>query len=148
MTSPREDPAWKQRAVERAVKAAKFRAAQRIERFLDAAKSIIAEKGSTDFTVQEVVDRSRQSLRSFYLQFDGKQELLLALLEDALSSSADDIRAAAGDEADPLNRLKVAVELLFEICRPDSATNRPLLTDVAPRLLVTLNRPRFDAAAV
>src|SRR5262249_30789990 len=79
MTSPSEEPAWKQRAVERSIKTAKLRAAQRVQRFLDAAQAIIIEKGSTDFTVQEVVDRSRQSLRSFYLQFDGKHELLLAL---------------------------------------------------------------------
>ena len=96
VTSPSEEPAWKQRAVERSIKTAKLRAAQRVQRFLDAAQAIIIEKGSTDFTVQEVVDRSRQSLRSFYLQFDGKHELLLALFEDALSRSADQIRAATG----------------------------------------------------
>jgi hypothetical protein len=93
MTTPSEEPAWKQRAVERSIKTAKLRAGQRVQRFLDAAQAIIIEKGSTDFTVQEVVDRSRQSLRSFYLQFDGKHELLLALFEDALSRSADQIRA-------------------------------------------------------
>src|ERR1700749_1064794 len=81
-SSPSEEPAWKQRAVERSIKPAKLRAAQRVQRFLDAAQAINTEKGSTDFTVQEVVDRSRQSLRSFYLQFDGKPELLLALFED------------------------------------------------------------------
>src|SRR5262249_3924042 len=63
VTSPSEEPAWKQRAVERSIKTAKLRAAQRVQRFLDAAQAIIIEKGSTDFTVQEVVDRSRQSLR-------------------------------------------------------------------------------------
>ena len=98
MTSPSEEPAWKQRAVERSIKTAKLRAAQRVQRFLDAAQAIIIEKGSTDFTVQEVVDRSRQSLRSFYLQFDGKHELLLALFEDALSRSADQIRAATSGQ--------------------------------------------------
>ena len=97
VTTPSEEPAWKQRAVERSIKTAKLRAAQRVQRFLDAAQAIIIEKGSTDFTVQEVVDRSRQSLRSFYLQFDGKHELLLALFEDALSRSADQIRAATDE---------------------------------------------------
>jgi AcrR family transcriptional regulator len=109
VTNPSEEPAWKQRAVERSIKTAKLRAAQRVQRFLDAAQAIIIEKGSTDFTVQEVVDRSRQSLRSFYLQFDGKHELLLALFEDALSRSADQIRAATVSHSDPLDRLKVAV---------------------------------------
>jgi tetracycline repressor-like protein len=84
VTLPSEEPAWKQRAVERSTRAAKLRAEQRVQRFLDAAQAIITEKGGTDFTVQEVVDRSRQSLRSFYQHFDGKHELLLALFEDAL----------------------------------------------------------------
>ncbi len=137
MTSPSEEPAWKQRAVERSIKTAKLRAAQRVQRFLDAAQAIMIEKGSTDFTVQEVVDRSRQSLRSFYLQFDGKHELLLALFEDALSRSADQIRAATAGQSDPLERLKVAIQLLFESSRPDPAAKRPLFTDFAPRLLVS-----------
>lgn len=137
VTSAGEEPAWKQRAVERSIQTAKLRAAQRVQRFLDAAQSIIIEKGSTDFTVQEVVDRSRQSLRSFYLQFDGKHELLLALFEDALSRSADRIRAAAASQSDPLDRLRVAVQSLFESSRPDPTTKRPLFTDFAPRLLAS-----------
>lgn len=147
ISSPSEEPAWKQRAVERSVKTAKLRAAQRVQRFLDAAQAIIIEKGTTDFTVQEVVDRSHQSLRSFYLQFDGKHELLLALFEDALSRSAEQIRAATQAQADPLERLKVAIELLFESSRPDPAAKRPLFTDFAPRLLVSHPSEVKDAHA-
>jgi AcrR family transcriptional regulator len=135
VSSPAGEPAWKQRAVERSTRAAKLRAEQRVERFLDAAQAIITEKGTTDFTVQEIVDRSRQSLRSFYQHFDGKHELLLALFEDALHRSADQIRAAAAGQADPLDQLKVAAQLLFELSRPDPVARRPLFTDFAPRLL-------------
>jgi len=137
VSSPGEEPAWKQRAVERSLRTAKLRAEERVQRFLDAAQAIIAEKGTTDFTVQEVVDRSRQSLRSFYLQFDGKHELLLALFEDALARTSEQLRAATEGHADPLAKLQVAVELLFELCRPDPAAQRPLFTDFAPRLLVS-----------
>ncbi|WP_207841786.1 TetR/AcrR family transcriptional regulator [Williamsia soli] len=137
MTSPSEEPAWKQRAVERSIKTAKVRAEQRVQKFLDAAQAIITEKGTTEFTVQEVVDRSRQSLRSFYLQFDGKHELLLALFEDALGRSADQIRAATAGQSDPVDRLEVAVQLLFELCRPDPDAKRPLFNDFAPQLLLT-----------
>ncbi|WP_067887933.1 TetR/AcrR family transcriptional regulator [Nocardia vaccinii] len=137
MSSPSEEPAWKQRAVERSLRTAKLRAEQRVQRFLDAAQAIITEKGTTDFTVQEVVDRSRQSLRSFYLQFDGKHELLLALFEDALNRTADQLRAAADAKSDPLERLQVTVELLYELCRPDPNAQRPLFTDFAPQLLVS-----------
>ncbi|GAA3205166.1 TetR/AcrR family transcriptional regulator [Actinocorallia longicatena] len=135
MTATEEDPAWKQRAVERSTKAAKQRAEQRVDRFLDAAQKIIGAKGSTDFTVQEIVEESRQSLRSFYQHFDGKHDLLLALFEDALLQAAGQIRATAALTADPLERLGVAVRLLFEISRPDPSAQRPLFTDFAPRLL-------------
>src|SRR5271157_344311 len=136
-SSPAEEPAWKQRAVERSTRAAKLRAEQRVQRFLDAAQTIITEKGSTDFTVQEVVDRSRQSLRSFYQHFDGKHELLLALFEDALRRATDQIRAAASGQSDPPDRLMVAVQLLFELSRPDPTARRPLFTDFALQLLLS-----------
>ncbi|TDC71823.1 TetR/AcrR family transcriptional regulator [Actinomadura sp. GC306] len=137
VSAPAGEPAWKRRAVERSTKAAKLRAEQRVERFLDAAQAIITEKNTTDFTVQEVVDRSRQSLRSFYQHFDGKRELLLALFEDALRRAADQIRAASAGQSDPLDRLKVAVQLLFELSRPDPRAQRPLFTDFAPQLLIS-----------
>jgi AcrR family transcriptional regulator len=134
---PREEPAWKRRAVERSTKAAKLRAEQRVQRFLDAAQAIMSNKGTTDFTVQEVVDRSRQSLRSFYQHFGGKHELLLALFEDALRHAADQIRAAAAGGRDPLERLRAAVELLFELSRPEPGGQRPLFTDLAPQLMIS-----------
>jgi AcrR family transcriptional regulator len=137
VTAPGDEPTWKQRAVERSTRAAKLRAEQRVQRFLDAAQVIITEKGTTDFTVQEVVDRSRQSLRSFYQHFDGKHELLLALFEDALRRATDQIAAAAAGHEDPVEALKTAVELLFELSRPDPAARRPLFTDFAPQLLLS-----------
>lgn len=138
LATPAEDePAWKQRAVERSTRAAKMRAEQRVQRFLDAAQSLITREGTTDFTVQQVVEASNQSLRSFYQHFDGKHELLLALFEDALRRATDQIRAAASVPESPLDRVKVAVQLLFELSRPDPAAKRPLFTDFAPRLLIS-----------
>src|SRR3954467_2631814 len=137
MIAPADEPTWKQRAAERSTRGAKLRAEQRVERFLDAAQAIITEKATTDFTVQEVVDRSRQSLRSFYQHFDGKHELLLALFEDALRRTADQIRAAGAGHDDPLERLRIAVQLLFELSRPDPSAQRPLFTDFAPQLLLS-----------
>jgi AcrR family transcriptional regulator len=137
VSAPSEEPTWKQRAVERSTRAAKLRAEQRVQRFLDAAQAIMMEKGNTDFTVQEVVERSRQSLRSFYQHFDGKHELLLALFEDALRRATDQIRAAASGQSDPMDRLNVAVTLLFELSRPDPTARRPLFTDFAPQLLLS-----------
>jgi len=136
-STPADEPVWKQRAVERSTRAAKQRAEQRVQRFLDASQAIITEKGTTDFTVQEVVDRSRQSLRSFYQHFDGKHELLLALFEDALRRATIQIAATAASHDDPAAALKTAVQLLFELSRPDPGARRPLFTDFAPQLLLS-----------
>ena len=136
-TAGGDEPSWKQRAVERSTRAAKLRAEQRVQRFLDAAQSIITEKGTTDFTVQEVVDVSRQSLRSFYQHFDGKHELLLALFEDALRRATIQIAAATDAQPDPVDALRSAVQLLFELSRPDPDADRALFTEFAPRLLLT-----------
>ncbi|HEX5095026.1 MAG TPA: TetR/AcrR family transcriptional regulator, partial [Acidimicrobiia bacterium] len=60
-----QQPAWRQRAVSKSLHAARSRAEQRAQRFIDAAFELIDEKGTTDFTIQEVIDRSKQSLRGF-----------------------------------------------------------------------------------
>src|SRR3954451_20066385 len=86
------EPAWRERAVSRSLTAARSRAEQRVQRFLDAAFELIDEKGTTDFTIQEVIDRSGQSLRAFYQHFNGKDELILALFEETVREAADDIR--------------------------------------------------------
>src|ERR1700752_3937437 len=129
VTSPSEEPAWKQRAVERSIKTAKLRAAQRVQRFLDAAQAIIIEKGSTDFTVQEVVERSRQSLRSFYQHFDGKHELLLALFEDALRRATAPLPALFRAVPPPPGRPPPAVHRL----RPPAAAVPPRRGPPRPR---------------
>jgi AcrR family transcriptional regulator len=136
-SAPGDEPSWKQRAVERSTRAAKLRAEQRVQRFLDAAQTVITDKGTTDFSVQEVVDCSRQSLRSFYQHFDGKHELLLALFEDALRRATAAIAAAAEGKPDPVEALRTAVQLLFELSRPDPGAHRPLFTEFAPRLLLS-----------
>ncbi len=38
---------------------------------------------------------------------------------------------------EPIERLRVAIQLLFESSRPDPTARRPLFTDFAPRLLVS-----------
>src|SRR5215467_11909967 len=88
-----EKAAWRERAVSRSLDAARSRAERRVQRFLDAAFELIDEKATTEFTIQEVIDRSGQSLRGFYQYFDGKTELLLALFEETIKEATDDLRS-------------------------------------------------------
>ena len=71
-------------AVARVLDPARARAETRIQRFLDAALELMSASPDREFTVQEVVERSGQSLRSFYQYFEGKYELLVALFEDSV----------------------------------------------------------------
>jgi AcrR family transcriptional regulator len=109
---------WRKRAVSRSLNAARTRAEQRVQRLLDAAFELIDERGTSDFTIQEVVDRSKQSLRGFYQYFDGKDELLFALLEETIRESLEDLREAVEAESAPLERLRAFTIRLHEWCEP------------------------------
>src|SRR6185369_2092108 len=111
-------PGWRQRAVSKSLTAARSRAEQRVQGFLDAGFALIDERGTTEFTIQEVVDRSKQSLRGFYQYFDGKDELLFALLEETIRESLDDLRSAVESESGPLLRLRAFTIRLHEWCEP------------------------------
>jgi AcrR family transcriptional regulator len=115
---PADEPAWRTRAVSRSLSAARTRAEQRTQRFLDAAFELIDERGTTEFTIQEVVDRSKQSLRGFYEYFDGKDELVLALFEETVREAGDDIRRAVDAESEPLAKLRAFAIRLHEWCDP------------------------------
>ena len=112
-----------------------------MQRFLDAALELMSTTSGKDFTVQEVVERSGQSLRSFYQYFAGKHELLLALFEDAVRNTAAQLQAHIDDEPDPLKRLHITVVEYYRLCRP-SATGRAgrkapaALTEFAQQLLI------------
>jgi len=135
-------PGWRQRAVSRSLSAARTRAEQRVQRLLTAAFDLIDERGTSEFTIQEVVDRSKQSLRGFYQYFDGKDELLFALLEESIRESVADLREAIESESEPLERLRVFIIRLHEWCQPlgmrrkRGAHNRVPLSEFSLQLAV------------
>ena len=103
---------------------ARTRAGTRAQRYLDAAFTLIDRKGTTEFTIQEVVDESGQSLRSFYDSFAGKNELVLALLEEIVVEAVADLRRAVDAATDPLDRLRACVVRLHEWCDPFETPRR------------------------
>ena len=135
------EPEWRQRAVSRSLTAARSRAEQRIQRFLDAAFELIDEKGTTEFTIQEVIDRSKQSLRGFYQYFDGKDELILALFEETVRESIEDYELALVGVDDPLERLRTFVIRLHEWCDPSERKrgthNRVPISEFTTQLAVS-----------
>ena len=107
-------------AVARSLDSARLRAESRVQRFLDAATELFNSRPSRDFTVQEVVERSGQSLHSFYQYFGGKHELLLALFEEQVRSTTERLEFEIAGEDDPLERLHRFVVAYYRLCRPTS----------------------------
>jgi AcrR family transcriptional regulator len=134
-TSSAADAVWRERAIERSTRGARQRAAKRVQQFLDAAREIISEKESIEFTVQEVVDRSKQSLRSFYQYFDGKHELLLALFEEAVRSTAEQLREQVEQEDNALDRLHRFVVEYYRVCRPAPKSKAAKKAPVTPVMI-------------
>ena len=75
-----EVPNWQRRSVERSLEAARSKARARCDRFVDAAHDLLRESGEIDFTVQQCVERAGMSIRTFYTFFEGKDDLLYALI--------------------------------------------------------------------
>ena len=132
---------WRELAVARSLDPARSRAEKRVQRFLDAATDLMSNESSKDFTVQEVVERSGQSLRSFYQYFAGKHELLLALFEESVRSTADHLRGLLANVDDPLERLHRFTVEYDRLCRaaskgrPTKKQPTPALVDFAQQLL-------------
>jgi AcrR family transcriptional regulator len=132
-------------AVARSLDSARARAESRFQRFLDAALELMNEgEPGRDFTVQEVVDRSGQSLRLFYQYFGGKHELLLALFEDAVSSTTEYLRHGIAADTDALDRLHHFVVAYYRLCRPVAGgeptgpvPNAWMMVDFAQQLLTS-----------
>ena len=145
-------PGWRHRAVSKSLSAARTRAEQRVQGLLDAAFALIDESGTTQFTIQEVVDRSKQSLRGFYQYFDSKDELLFALLEETIRESLKDLQSAVESESEPLARLRAFTIRLHEWCEPlgtrrkRGAHNRVPISEFS--LQLALKDPERLAAAM
>ncbi len=111
-------PSWRDLAVARSLDPARVRAEKRVQRFLDAALELMSSSESKDFTVQQVVERSGQSLRSFYQYFAGKYELLLALFEESVRGSAQHLAETIEGIDEPLERLRALLAEYYRVCTP------------------------------
>ena len=97
---------WQERTIERRLSTARARALARSSRFLATALELVEESGRADFTIQTLIDRSNLSLRAFYQHFAGKEELLLALYENATSQFIEAIRHEVAAAEGPMEQLE------------------------------------------
>ncbi len=104
---------WQQRALDRSLVEAKRRALNKSNGFVEAATELLDETGGLNFTVQDVVDRSKLSLRSFYQTFASKDDLLLALFEECVATAAEWQRGKMVRHDDPIEQIRVFLTSLW-----------------------------------
>ena len=112
-----EAAAWRDRALRRSLDPAASRSMARLERLLDAVRELTNEAEDASFTVAEVAARAGVSLKSFYRSFEGKDDLVLALLEEESRTGAAMLRTALERSASPDERLERYVRALFKMAR-------------------------------
>jgi len=102
---------------------------ERLERILDATRELTDADEDAAFTVAEVAERAGVSLKSFYRSFTGKDDLVLALLEEDSRAGATMLRDALDRTADPTDRVERYVRTLFRLAREAPGYSRVLVRE-------------------
>ena len=102
---------------------------ERLERILDATRELTDANEDASFTVVEVADRAGVSLKSFYRSFTGKDDVLLALLEEDSRAGARMLRDALDRTPDPDARVERYVRTLFKLARQAPGYSRVLVQE-------------------
>lgn len=122
-------PEWKRQSVDRSLQAARVRAQARTDRFVAAAMELMHDQGGIDFTVQEVVERSRMSIRTFYNFFASKDDLLVAVHETILANFVvPSLRERCESEPDPVRRIRAYIDGFYELTENPGPAARAVTT--------------------
>lgn len=99
--------AWAERAADRSpvMSRTRSRSIQQTRDIVGAARRLIAVKGSS-FTTQELVKEAGVAMQTFYRHFAGKDQLILAAIEDIVAESTEEYEQAVRALPDPLSRLR------------------------------------------
>ena len=105
-----------ERAAQRsaAVQRSRTRIANQVRLMLDAALRLIREKGDA-FTTQELVKEAGVALQTFYRYFASKDELLLAVIADAMTDACTRWSDAAQELPDPVARLHLYITAVIDV---------------------------------
>lgn len=97
------------------------RSQETLSRILDAAETLVAEKGFEDTPISEIVRRAGSSVGAFYTRFEDKDALLHALydryLEQAIATTDDALDTARWESARVSELLRAVVGFLVTIYR-------------------------------
>lgn len=106
------------------------RAQEYRQRLLAALSEAISEEGYAGVTVADIVRRARVSKRTFYEQFDTKEESLLALYEAQTDRLLDAVRAAMESAPPGEQRVETGVRTYLETLQARPGQVRTLTLEI------------------
>jgi AcrR family transcriptional regulator len=135
---------WAERAADRSpsVQRSRLRTIQQAKLIVLAARRLVDEKGD-QFTTQELAREAGVALQTFYRHFPGKDQLLVAVIEDLIAESAEGYAAGARDLPDPVARLHYYITRLLSGL---AAARDGLAADGPDRADASQSGPRFVSA--
>ena len=101
------------------------------KKLFDSAIELIGERGFTDASVDEIVERAGVAKGTVYYHFSGKADLVEALIQDRLSPLAERFReAAAANADDPRGAIEALVRAELEFLSEHGSFSKLLLTEL------------------
>jgi TetR/AcrR family transcriptional regulator len=131
VTEPQaSERAWTERAAERspAVQRSRQRTIAQAKQIVEAAEHLLETQGG-QFTTQQLVKEAGVALQTFYRYFAGKDELLLAVLEDLVAEGAHEMARLAEGITDPIARLRFFVTRPIELLEIQPDANRMITAE-------------------
>ena len=106
---------WAERLADRspAVQRSRDHSVKQARVLVDAGRRLAMEQGAS-FTIQDLVREAGVAVQTFYRYFSGKDELLLAVLEDTILEACEEFRVRAAELTDPVERLHSHVTVVIE----------------------------------
>jgi TetR/AcrR family transcriptional regulator, cholesterol catabolism regulator len=100
-------------------------------KLFDAAMELIGERGFTDASVDDIVERAGVAKGTVYYHFTGKAELVEALISDRFAPLAQAFREAADSHKDdPRAAIEAIVRAELEFLSEHSSFSKLLLTEM------------------
>jgi AcrR family transcriptional regulator len=126
MTTDADTASWIERAAERSpsVQRSRDRSVTRAKQIVEAARRLAETRGS-DFTTHELVKESGIAIKTFYKHFEGKDHVLLAVLEELISEACANLETAGEKLPDPVARLKFYITSIVSTISAGPTDGRP-----------------------
>lgn len=105
------------------------RKAARRRNFLEVATRLFGELGYHDTTVPMIVTESDSSTGSFYFYFDNKEGLFAEVLKAIGERISTELNEAIGQQSEPLDQMRAAIEGLFIFLAGNPAEARILIIE-------------------